>query len=285
MAGSSIRLHHGDEADLPILFSSFFAPSLLLILSPAADQGSLLLTVISAVSSFAATNIDDILLLVLLFSQATNRCSTFAVVGGQALGIGLLLLVSLSGLLGKAFLPRAWLGLLGLLPISLAVSRWLDIERSDADPLQADVPSAQAPPGEPTALAVAALTLANGGDNIGVYLPMFAHASVPQVLITLVVFAAMVLLWCFLAWRLAHAPGLGSLLHQHGPRLMPLVLIGLGITLLLEAHTFAHRGLAMVTLLCLAAMALPLARRPALPPLLALPATFPIPLPFRLPSP
>lgn len=265
---------------MPTSLSLFITPTLLASLSPSADPGSLLLTLVSAVSSFTATNIDDILLLVLFFSQVTNRCSALAVVGGQYLGIGLLLLVSLSGLVGQAFLPRPWLGLLGLVPISLAITRWLTFQSSQTEPNQASDASAKLSAEEPGALAVAAMTVANGGDNIGVYLPMFAHASIPQVLLTLAVFTTMVGLWCLLAWRLAHAPGLGSLLNHHGPRLMPVVLIGLGITLLLQAETFSHRGLAMVSVLCLTAMTLPLARRSLPSPVLAPP---PAPFPCRLP--
>lgn len=237
----------------------------------------LLLTLLSAVGSFMATNIDDILLLMLCFSQVRTRSSALGVIGGQYLGIALLLLVSLTGLAGQAFLPGAWLGLLGLLPISIAVSRWLEIRPPEGDSVVAADPAC----GAPGALAVAALTLANGGDNIGVYLPMFAHASAAQTLVILSVFAAMVALWCGLAWRLTHAAALGRVLGHHGPRLMPVVLIGLGLSVLWQAHTFADRGLAVLTLLALTAMALSLARRPWPTATLARPT----PVPLHLPSP
>ncbi len=281
MAGCSIGFHHGEAVILSGFSPPILAPFLVATPPPALDQGELLLTLIAAVGSFVATNIDDILLLVLFFSQVTNRRAALAVVGGQVLGIGLLLLVSMAGLVGQAFLPRPWLGLLGLLPISIAVSHWLDGQERPTDPAPgANAPLATGGPA-PGALAVAALTLANGGDNIGVYLPMFAHAGPGQTVVTLLVFAAMVGLWCLLAWRLAHAPGLGGLLRLHGPRLMPPLLIGLGLSLLWQAHTFTHRGLALLTLLALAAMALPLARRPWPSPALVPPT----PVPLRLPSP
>ena len=280
MVSFSIPFHHGergalaDFSSLPDLDSALLAPQ-----SPA----GLAFTLLSAVSAFVATNLDDILLLLLCFSQISHRRGVLAVVGGQYLGIGLLVLVSLSGLLGRGLVPASWLGLLGLLPISLAVSRWLE-----ASPPEAPAPSSAAPdpaapdpaaPPPPAALAVAALTLANGSDNVGVYLPLFARATAGQALLTLAVFAVMVALWCAIAWRLVQAPGLGELLRRHGPRLMPALLVALGIYLLIDAHTFAHRGLALLALLCLAALAAPLARRP-LPSL----GFFPVPA-SRLPSP
>ncbi|MFM7362531.1 MAG: cadmium resistance transporter [Cyanobium sp.] len=220
------------------------------------NLGGIGFSLLSAIGAFVATNLDDILLLLLFFSQITHRRAALAVVGGQYLGIALLVLVSLSGQLGRAFLPGPWLGLLGLLPISLAVSRWLEAAApATPEPTAAAAPEAP----EPALLAVAALTLANGSDNIGVYLPLFARADAGQVLLTLAVFAVMVALWCVLAWRLVQAPGLGDWLRRQGPRLMPAVLVALGLTLLLDAHTFEHRGLALLALLALAALAAPLA--------------------------
>ena len=276
MVGCSLASQHGGGDALPDFLSLSPLADLPSALLPPPSLATIGLTLLSAVSAFVATNLDDILLLLLFFSQITDRRGAGAIVGGQYLGIALLVLVSLSGLLGRALVPGSWLGLLGLLPISLAVSRWLESgppPPADSHPAGSSAALAR----EPALLAVAALTLANGSDNIGVYLPLFARANPTQALLTLAVFALMVALWCALAWRLAQAPGLGALLRQHGPRWMPAVLVALGLYLLIDAHTFAHRGLALLVLLCLAAMAAPLARRP--PPALGL---FSSP---RLPSP
>jgi cadmium resistance protein CadD (predicted permease) len=243
MAGFSILFQHRLQGAVPDFAS---------LLSPA----DLPFTLLTAVGAFVSTNLDDILLLLLFFSQIRQRRDALAIVAGQYLGLGLLVSVSLSGQLGRSFLPGPWLGLLGLLPISLAVSRWLATEPGHDAAADAATPAAGA-------LAVAALTLANGSDNIGVYLPLFARADAGQALLTLAVFAVMVALWCVLAWWLVQAPGLGDRLRRHGPRLMGAVLVALGLVLLIDAHTFAHRGLALLALLALAAMAAPLARRPA----------------------
>lgn len=276
MVGLSIVFQHGDD-DAVADFLSFLAlAQRAATAGPPSSVGGIGFSLLSAIGAFVATNLDDILLLLLFFSQISHRRAVLAVVGGQYLGIGLLVLVSLSGQVGRAFLPGPWLGLLGLLPISLAVSRWL---AAAAPAPTALTPAAASLTAEPALLAVAALTLANGSDNIGVYLPLFARADAGQVLLTLAVFAVMVALWCLLAWRLVHAPGLGDWLRRQGPRLMPAVLVALGLTLLVDAHTFEHRGLALLALLALGAMAAPLAR-------LGGPAVGLIPLPSpRLPTP
>jgi cadmium resistance protein CadD (predicted permease) len=233
-------------------------------------------TVFASVTAFAATNLDDILVLMLFFSQCRDHRGAVSVVGGQVLGIGLLVLVSLSGLLGRSLAPEPWIGLLGLLPISLGVSLWLEA----TPPSRSDPPAAALGAAQPQLLAVAAITLANGSDNIGVYLPLFARASQGEILVTLAIFTAMVGLWCGIAWRLVQLPGPSGFLQRQGTRLMPALLGGLGLYLLVDARIFSQRAPALVALLCLAAMAGSLARRPgwALPtrPLLLLP---------RIPSP
>lgn len=45
-------------------------------------------------------------------------------------------------------------------------------------------------------LTVAAVTLANGGDNIGVYVPVFANSGTSGMVAYLVVFLALVAVWC-----------------------------------------------------------------------------------------
>ncbi len=125
-----------------------------------------------------------------------------------------------------------------------------------------------------------AITVANGSDNIGVYLPLFARASQAQTLVTLVIFALMLGLWCAIAWRLVQLPGPSGFLQRHGPRFMPALLFGLGLYLLVDARIFSERAPALLALLCLGAMVLSLAGRPAWPLPARIPLLFtPIPAP------
>ena len=43
--------------------------------------------------------------------------------------------------------------------------------------------------------AVAAVTFANGGDNIGIYIPLFAPLLMPQKIIMIIIFLTMVTAW------------------------------------------------------------------------------------------
>ena len=74
------------------------------------------------ISAFVATNIDDIFVLMLFFSNPKFRMRQ--VVIGQYLGIGLLVVISTIGSLIALVVPQYIIGLLGLIPISIGSSDW-----------------------------------------------------------------------------------------------------------------------------------------------------------------
>ncbi len=169
-----------------------------------------------AAAAFAATNLDDILLLCLLFSRANKG----KVALGQCLGMGTLTLLSLLGGRGLGLLPDGALGLLGLVPLALGLRMLAAKEGSD----RAELPL--------SALGVAGLALANGGDNLGVWMPLFARLSAGERAVTVLVFALLTGLWCVLGAFLARLPALERFLRRWGHRLVPVVLVLLGVSML-----------------------------------------------------
>jgi cadmium resistance protein CadD (predicted permease) len=85
---------------------------------------------------------------------------------------------------------------------------------------------------------VAFVTIANGGDNIGIYLPSFAIRSRHEIAIIAIVFVAMNALWCFAAHFLVNHPRLGAPIRRYGHLVAPIVFIGLGILILQQAGSF-----------------------------------------------
>ena len=173
-----------------------------------------------AVTAFVGTKLDDIFLLMLFFSQCTARRQKTNVILGQYLGITVLVLISLLAASGLQLIPQGWLRLLGLLPTALGIRAWL--QRSGED---AEVSSVKAG-------SVALVTIANGGDNLGVYIPLFSGFSFGQRMICAAVFALMTALWCFLGARLAGLPSLNRFLRKYRTVIVPVVLILLGLYIL-----------------------------------------------------
>ena len=193
---------------------------------------SLLTDVLTAVVVFAATNLDDVFLLLAFFADRRYRASH--VLAGQYAGIGLLFAVSaIASLVSLALQPR-WLGLLGLIPLALGIKALFEVN-NDSD-AAGDLP----PAGRgSTIVAVTAITIANGGDNFGVYTPLFATLSGPRIAVFAVVFAVMIAIWCDLARRLVTHPSWGPPLHRLSARLLPAVLVGLGVWILIEMDSFS----------------------------------------------
>ncbi len=93
-----------------------------------------------AVVAFAATNIDDIVLLTAYFDQPNVRPQH--VIVGQYLGFGALVGLSALGAIGVTLLPEQWAGALGLVPIALGIRGLLDRNRrTDTKPDPTEQPS------------------------------------------------------------------------------------------------------------------------------------------------
>ncbi|MEU6366486.1 cadmium resistance transporter [Streptomyces sp. NPDC046931] len=191
-----------------------------------------------AAGLFAVTNIDDILILALFFAQgAGHHGSTRRIVLGQYLGFAGILAVAVSAAFGATFLPESAIPYLGLLPLALGLKAawqaWKNRRDGDGDDEQG-----QAPEGGPSPLEVAAVTFANGGDNIGVYVPVFATAGIGGMGVYAAVFLVLVAVWCFAGKFFATRPVIAKAIARWGHLLLPVVLIAIGLLILIEGGAF-----------------------------------------------
>jgi cadmium resistance transport/sequestration family protein len=186
-----------------------------------------------AVVVFVATDIDDLFLLIALFASA--RLRPWQIIAGQYLGIAALIAASLVLALVALIVPPAWIGLMGLLPIALGLKALFALSDDGDDDDEISKLASVTSIGR--ILAVAGVTVANGGDNLGVYVPLFATQSAPQVAVTCVVFLIVTGLWCFAARWLVDHPTAGPPIRLAGQRLLPAVLIALGAFILWDAGT------------------------------------------------
>ncbi|HBL14285.1 MAG TPA: transporter [Cyanobacteria bacterium UBA11162] len=205
--------------------------------------------IIAGITSFVATNIDDILILMIFFTQVNSTLRRRHIVVGQYLGFIAILLASLPGFLGGLILPKPWIGLLGLVPIGIGISHLLNREK-DEEVIQ--VVSEQFNPStakgslgailaslvNPQTFNVAAVTFANGGDNIGIYVSLFASINLASLGVILGVFFLLIGVWCYLAYRLSRQPAIAQILARYGHAIVPFVLIGLGIFILVESGSY-----------------------------------------------
>ncbi|MBG0820067.1 cadmium resistance transporter [Planomonospora sp. ID91781] len=191
----------------------------------------LLGTIGTAAAVFAGTNIDDVIVLTVLFlsSRAGGRPRPWQIVAGQYAGIAVLVAVSAVAALGLTVVPDEWAGLLGLVPLGLGL--W-----SLAGALRAARSGQETAPAVASGLlSVAGVTVANGADNISVYTPVFRTIGVTSGLVTMVVFAVLTALWCAAgAWLGSHRK-VAAAVERSGHWLVPAVFIVIGAVIVLES--------------------------------------------------
>ena len=187
-------------------------------------------TFLTAVLSFASTNIDDIFILTILFAQVQNPKGTVQIIAGQYAGIGALTALSILGAMGTQLFPPQYIGLLGFLPLFLGVRSWLAYRRGQDHSTQETPKNTQI-----RFVSVFLLTIANGADNIGVYIPVFSGYSAGELAEALAVFAMMTALWCRLGYSLGNHPGIKEKIERYQHILVPLILSALGVIILAKS--------------------------------------------------
>lgn len=199
----------------------------------------LITAIIKAIAIFAVTNLDDIMILTLFFAQVNVLFRRRQIVMGQYLGFILLVLASLSGFFGSFMISIQFLRYLGVFPVILGIIYLYKVESDQED----DNPELWINHHDsnwltrllsPQVYGVAAITIANGSDNISIYLPLFANSTLEGLIITVITFLLLVAVWCLIAYKLTNISAISNLLSSYGNTLVPCVLIGLGVYIVQE---------------------------------------------------
>jgi cadmium resistance protein CadD (predicted permease) len=185
--------------------------------------------------AFVSTNIDDLFILMVFF--ATPRFTPSQIVFGQYIGMGSLIGVSLAGSLIALVLPRNLIGLIGLFPIAIGIKELLELhkkgDKEDDERLANRLLRSKKT--RLPFLTVAAITF-SGGEEIGIYTTLFAtNNEVESIIMLISVLMVLTAFWCFLANYLVKHSFLANIFRSVGSRVLPYVLIGLGIYILAEA--------------------------------------------------
>jgi cadmium resistance protein CadD (predicted permease) len=167
---------------------------------------------------------------------ATLRFPSFQIVLGQYTGMWSLMGVSLAGSLITLVFPRNLIGLIGLFPIAIGIKEVLELhkkdDKEDDDKLAKKLQSKKI---RLPFLTVASVTF-SGGEEIGIYTSLFAtNDEVAAIIILISVVMVLTAFWCFLANYLVKHSFLADIFRSIGSRVLPYVLIGLGLYILAEA--------------------------------------------------
>ncbi len=198
----------------------------------------IILTCSVAVTAFIATNLDDMFILMSFFTR--NEFSKVSVVMGQYIGILMLILISMLAYFFKFIIPPHYIALLGIFPIAIGLNHLWNLEKNNSNNIsnkikytyKKDIVHDNSSLSIINILKVATVTFSNGGDNIGVYAPLFASLSISQIFLTSATFMMMVGIWCVISYIMVINKIIGYKLQEYGHIILPFVLITIGIGVL-----------------------------------------------------
>ncbi len=191
-----------------------------------------------AIAAFFSTNLDDLFLLVSLFVDADLR--KVSVVIGQSIGMSLLVVISILAAKFAIAIPGHWIWSLGFAPLFLGLIRLWNLvkHRRDCD-VNRETPRdffGMERLRERTHSEIALVTLltvANGGDNLSVYIPLFTvHRD--DLWFIVVLFGLLTMVWCLLGYYLTNHVLFGSRIKRYARFAIPFILIGIGLNILLN---------------------------------------------------
>ena len=190
---------------------------------------------------FAITNIDDFLLLLLFFGN--RNYSKSEIILGLYVGISLLIIISGILSLVSLIVPPAWIGLMGFLPILIGLRQLLKLRsnRYNNHIIEKVIQKSKNKifaPYQSKIFTVSIVTFSNGGDNIGVYVPLFAISTFGEILILSAIFLSTTLAWCFFTYYIANHTYAGDKIRRYGHIILPFALIGLGVWILSKSILF-----------------------------------------------
>lgn len=194
-------------------------------------------TIISAIGVYISTSIDYLIVLIILFAQLSQNKQKWHIYAGQYLGTGLLVGVSLVAAYVVNFVPKAWMvGLLGLIPIYLGI-RFAIVGEGEEEEEEEIIERLEQSKANQLFWTVTLLTIASGGDNLGIYIPYFASLDWAQTLVALLVFAIGVIIFCKLSQMLSSIPLISETIEKYTRIIVPLVFIPLGLYIMYESGT------------------------------------------------
>ena len=178
------------------------------------------------VGSFAATNIDNLAMLVTWL--LSGRGDPQNILLGYLIGMFGLLTLGCAFGLGAALIPDRFVGYLGVIPISLGLKGVYDLLRARGDLSIKNVPGSR----HAIILLVATTQIANGIDTVLGFGPLLADSEMGMDFAMVGGFIVMALIWFRLARFLERHVSQITVIERYGHWISPILLIVIGFYIL-----------------------------------------------------
>lgn len=197
-------------------------------------------TIGTACLTFVITNIDDAFVLVTFFAESsTSRNLTpLKITLGQYIGFTVITVVSLIGFAVAVALPSEPIGFMGLVPILLGIWKFFDLLFPKKDDTEGEGSESQRIANAKSVFKVAIITIMNGGDNIGTYIPLFSQAKGAEIAVYVVVYYILLGVWCFIAFLIIKQKHILRIAEKYASFIIPVLYLGLGIYIVVKSHCY-----------------------------------------------
>lgn len=199
-------------------------------------MGSFFFAARTAVEVWVGTSVEDLVVLTTLFlsCRAISRPRPWQIVAGWYTGIACLIVISAVAAVGLIFVPEDWIGLLGLVPLAIGISKLIRTVRARGKSTEVGYWTVGG------VLSIAALAVSNGGDNISVYVPLFRSSGVAQSAEMVAVFALCLAVWCVIASILGSHKKLVEFIEQYGHWIVPVLYMAVGVLIMVNTGLFGR---------------------------------------------
>lgn len=176
-------------------------------------------------------------LLIMILAKLAQKSARRQVYLGEYLGTAVLVLVSLFFAYMLNFVPEDWMiGTLGIIPLILGIRAIF----TDDDEADEAVEQIEGRGNQSLFWTVTLVTIASGGDNLGIYIPYFAGLEWGQIPVAIAVFAVGVAALCAISYRFSRLPLIAETIEKYEKIIIPVVFIGLGFYIMWENGTIQH---------------------------------------------
>ena len=202
-----------------------------------------------AAAAFVGTNVDNCVVTMAMVAGAPLQ-RAHRIAAGQIIGFVIVVAVSAAGAAVLYEFSPAVVGLLGLVPLAMGVSGLLGLARRHGE---ADTAPAAAPTRRPrrwrrrpedravgrSLTAAALVTVAAGGDNLAVYIPLFRVGGAANLGAIAAVFVVGEVLATWLVLAGGRHPKARQMMLRTGHVAVPILLCCVGVLVMVQAGTFS----------------------------------------------
>jgi cadmium resistance protein CadD (predicted permease) len=191
-----------------------------------------------ATAAFVGTNVDNTLVVMAMVAGAPAERS-HRIAAGQVVGFVVLVGAAFAGAAVLFEFSARVVGLLGLVPFAIGLHGLVGLRPSPrGKQTRARPTSANRAVGR-SLTAAALVTIATGGDNLAVYIPLFRVGGATRLAVILAVFALGEVAVTTLVLAGGRHPRARAVMDRLGAVAVPVLLCAIGVLVLVAAGTFS----------------------------------------------